>query len=344
MDMRALVLFVALAAAVLGGCAAKEEAAPPAAAPVTAPVPAPVAAPPPAPAAAVGERGERGERGEAARPAPPPPPAPAPAPAERRLAREAAESAGAAAPERPDRRALERRMLNGGAVARAPASRPAEVARLALPAAGALGAAEFDADAALAARRDAYRNQMRQASYAFNPPTPIKVATPVTVFFWIDPMTEAIRLGEELQAKLRAMRPDETPRVEAGEVGWSPKMRVTLTAREEDFEITPTEGKGFDGVKLLSAERRSEWSWDIKAKHVGERLPLHLKVWAVLPGQLGGEVEVSALDKYIQVDVTWWWLLDEFWEKYWKWLLGGLGTALAGAIGAWWKSRQPKQG
>ena len=78
------------------------------------------------------------------------------------------------------------------------------------------------------------------------------------------------------------------------------------------------------------------------AKHVGQQLPLHLRVWAVLPPELGEPDEVLKLDKLIHVDVTLWWLVDEFWEKYWKWILGGLGTAIAGAIGAWWKSRQPK--
>lgn len=199
---------------------------------------------------------------------------------------------------------------------------------------------EFSADAELLARRDAYRQQLKEASYTFNPLSPIKVATPVTVFFWIDPVAEPMRLAEELKAKLLEMRPGEAPRTEAGRIDWSPKMRATLTG--DDFDITPTEGKGFDGQKNLSATRRTEWAWDIKAKHVGETLPLHLRVWAVLPKELGEPYEVLKLDKLIHVEVTIFWLLDEFWEKYWKWILGGLGTALAGAIGTWWKSRQPK--
>lgn len=199
---------------------------------------------------------------------------------------------------------------------------------------------EFSADADLLARRDAYHQQLKQASYTFNPLSPIKVATPVTIFFWIDPVAEPMRLAEELKAKLLEMRPGEPPRTEAGRIDWSPKMRATLTG--DDFDITPTEGKGFDGQKNLSATLRTGWAWDIKAKHVGETLPLHLRVWAVLPKELGEPYEVLKLDKLIHVEVTIFWLLDEFWEKYWKWILGGLGTALASAIGAWWKSRQPK--
>jgi len=199
---------------------------------------------------------------------------------------------------------------------------------------------EFDADAALLARRDAYHQQLKQAAYTFNPLSPIKVATPVTVFFWIDPVAEPLRLAEELKAAMLKMHPGEAPQAESGRLDWSPKMRATLTG--DDFEITPTEGKNFDGQKILSASRRTEWSWDIKAQHVGEKLPMHLRVWAVLPAELGEPYEVLKLDKLIHVEVTFLWLLDEFWEKYWKWILGGIGTALAGAIGTWWKSRQPK--
>lgn len=206
--------------------------------------------------------------------------------------------------------------------------------------AAAAASPEFSADAELLARRDAYHQKLKQASYTFNPLSPIKVVTPVTVFFWIDPVAEPMRLAEELKAKLLEMRPGEAPRTEAGRIDWSPKMRATLTGA--DFDITPTEGNGFDGQKDLSATRRTDWAWDIKAKHVGETLPLHLRVWAVLPKELGEPYEVLKLDKLIHVEVTLIWLLDEYWEKYWKWILGGFGTALASAIGAWWKSRQPK--
>lgn len=199
---------------------------------------------------------------------------------------------------------------------------------------------EFRADAALLARREAYHKELKQASYTFNPPSPIKVATPVTVFFLLDPLAEPMRLAEELKAKLLKLRPGETPQTEAGRMDWSPKMRATLTG--DDFVITPTEGKNFDGLKLPSATGRREWSWDVKAKHVGPELPLHLQVWVVFPKELGEDDEVLKLDKLIHVEVTFLWLVDEYWEKYWKWILGGLGTALAGAIGAWWKSRQPR--
>jgi hypothetical protein len=200
---------------------------------------------------------------------------------------------------------------------------------------------EFAADAAILTRREAYLGELKQASYAFNPPSPIKAATPVTVYFWLAPLAEPIRLANELKAELLKMRPGETPQAEAGRIDWSPKMRATLTGENEDFIITPTTGNDFDGLKNPSATRRTEWSWDVKAKHIGKELPLHLKVFAVLPNELGEPQEVLKLDKLIHVEVTWRWLVDEH-EEDLKWILGGLGTALVGAIGAWWKSRQSK--
>ena len=198
---------------------------------------------------------------------------------------------------------------------------------------------EFDADAALSAHRDAYIAKLKglkPASYTFNTPSPIKVATPVTVYFWLDPLVEPMRLAEELKAKLLTLRPGETPQTEAGHMKWSPKMRAKLTG--DDFDITPN----FGVQKTFSATDRTEWSWDVKARHVGSQLPLHLEVWAVLPQELGEDDKILTLDKLIHVEVTFLWLLDEHWDKYWKWILGGLGGALATAIGAWWKRRQPK--
>ena len=201
---------------------------------------------------------------------------------------------------------------------------------------------EFATDTALLARREAYLKQLKKGSYTFNPPSPIKVATTVTVYFWLDPLVEPMRLAEELKTQLLKMRPGKMPQTEAGRMDWSPMMRATLTATSEDFDITPTERKDFDGRKNISSTRRTEWSWDVKAKHIGQELPLHLRVWAVLPQELGEPDEILKLDKLIHVDVTIFYLVDKYWEKYWKWILGGLGTALAGAISAWWNIRRRK--
>jgi len=45
---------------------------------------------------------------------------------------------------------------------------------------------------------------------------------------------------------------------------------------------------------------------------------------------------VKIFERKINVDVTLWWLIDTYFEKYWKWLLSGLGALLA----AWWAWRR----
>jgi hypothetical protein len=188
--------------------------------------------------------------------------------------------------------------------------------------------------------RDAYIAQLTQGSYTFNPPSPIKVARPIIVSLWIDPVAEPMALAEELKRELQKMEPDLTHRTEPGRMKWSPRMRAELTG--EDFDITPAEGKDFDGTKTLSDTLRTTWAWDLKAKRPGKSLLLHLIVSAVLPESLGEPRVIVELNRPIHVDVTWWRLLDTYWEKYWKWLLGGLASAFFTIIGWRFKNRWTK--
>lgn len=179
-------------------------------------------------------------------------------------------------------------------------------------------------------RIDAYFAGLKTAAYTFNPPSPIRVAEPVTVHLWLDPQATAAELADELR---RAM-PNDAARVESGATRWSPRMRATLSG--PDFEVTAIDPE----EQLVSSAQRTTWSWDITPLHAGEKLALHLRLAAVLPSELGPPKTIATLDREIRVEVTWWWLFDHHFEKYWKWLLGGLGTALASAIAWWWKNRK----
>jgi hypothetical protein len=211
---------------------------------------------------------------------------------------------------------------------------PRIMARLAerAPAASAL-----DADQERMRLRDEYISGLSQAAYTFNPPSPIKVAQPITVALWVDPATSAARLAEEM----RKAFPESAARVESGETKWSPRMRATLTG--PDFQITPVEGKDFDGVKDLSATARTEWSWSVRPTSPGKK-KLHLLLAVVLPPELGKPRDLPQISRDIEVEVTIWWLIDNFWEKYWKWLLGGLGGAASAALAYWWKNRRRRDG
>lgn len=183
-------------------------------------------------------------------------------------------------------------------------------------------------------RIDDYMRQLTESPYAFNPPSPIKVAKPVTVHFWLDPTSTAAQLAQELRRTV----PQDADRVESGKALWSPKMRATL--RGPGFDVKPVDGNSEE--QSISSIQRTTWSWDVTPLHPGEKQTLHLRLEAVLPPELGSTRTIATLDRDIQVDVTLWWLIDHYFEKYWKWLLGGIGSALASAIAWWWKNRYAK--
>jgi|GEM_PF-4137340 len=228
---------------------------------------------------------------------------------------------------------------NGGAAPKKkpvrPTRGPASVAESAAGEgeAGAEPPAAPDGGATLAERIDAYLASLRRASYAFNVPSPVKVAKPVTVHFWLDPQASSQQLAADLAKVLRTTQPGD--KVEAGEAKVSSKMRATL--KGDDFTITPVT----EETQPISAVERTTWAWQVTPKRPGHNLPLYLSLNVVLPQELAGRAVIDPpLDKRIDVEVTWWWLLDTYWEKYWQWLLGGLGTAFASAVAWWWKRRQ----
>jgi hypothetical protein len=226
------------------------------------------------------------------------------------------------------------------AAAPPPAAAPAPRAAPPAPrvmARSAEGASALDADRERMRLRDEYIEGLTQAAYTFNPPSPIEVARPVTIALWVDPVTEAAQLAEAMKKAF----PESAARVEAGETKWSPRMRATLTGPE--FDITPVEGKDFDGVKDLSASARTEWSWSVRPTSPGKK-KLHLLLAVVLPPELGKPRDLPQISRDIEVEVTIWWLIDNFWEKYWKWLLGGLGGAASAALAYWWKNRRRRDG
>lgn len=337
---------VALVAASLAGCASSEHpstqartepspAPPVVAAPAPKAAPRPKPAPPAPPAARNGDRAPSSPASVAESPGPSRrlgnlggtsrAPERGPEPAAERAPASAGEGERAATPSREARR-----LYKG---IRSPATGVLGMA----PAEGALATSALDADRERMRLRDEYISGLTQAAYTFNPPSPIKVAQPVTVALWVDPTTKAAQLAEEMKKAF----PESAARVESGETKWSPRMRATLTGAE--FEITPVEGKDFDGIKDLSESARTEWNWSIRPQSPGKK-KLHLLLSVVLPPELGRPRDLPQVSRDIDVEVTIWWVIDNFWEKYWKWILGGLGSAVAAVIAYWWKNRRRRNG
>src|SRR5258708_6656292 len=191
---------------------------------------------------------------------------------------------------------------------------------------------ELSADEELLRRRDKYIAGLKKGAYTFDPPSKIEVERRVTVALWVDTVEEAAQLAEEMKKAI----PASAASIEAGATTWSPRMRATLTG--PDFEITPVDGKDFDGVKELSMTARTEWGWTLVPTFPGTK-QLHLLLSVVLPPNLGEPRELPQIDREVEVVVTVWWLIDHYWEKYWKWMIGGLAAAIASAIGRPWRKR-----
>jgi len=184
--------------------------------------------------------------------------------------------------------------------------------------------------------RDDYIAGLGQGSYSFNPPTPIKVGLPITVALWVDTRKQAAQLAETMKKAY----PHSASQVESGTTVWSPKMKAILTG-ENDITIKPVDGEPFDGIKDVFENSPAKWEWAV-TPHSLEPKNLHLKLFVILPPELGGSQDFLVLEREIKVEYRVWWIIDHYWEKYWKWMIGGLASALAASFAWWWKNRQGK--
>ena len=185
----------------------------------------------------------------------------------------------------------------------------------------------------MADRWNAFLQSFKDAVYTFNPPSPITVDKPRTVHLWVDTMIDQQTLAEEL----KRIAPWDAARIEAGPIRVSPEMRAILTG--ENFKINANSPE----QQMINMEGRTIWSWEITPTWPGTQT-LHLRLIAIPPDTMSSPYTIPVpLDRIIEVKVTFWWLIDHFFEKYWKWLLGGLGTLLMTFLGWWLKKRFDKE-
>jgi hypothetical protein len=180
------------------------------------------------------------------------------------------------------------------------------------------------------ARAQQYFSKLKEGTYTFAPPSPIKVDEWRTIGVAASIKKDA----QELEKMLRQIVPD-AGRMESvgGKVG--PMMEAKLTGESFDIKaVSPAS-------QTIAEDAAARWLWEVKAKEPGKRR-LHLVVTAIIPDGSAPPTEVALMNRDIEVEVTIWWLVDHYWEKYWKWLLGGLGTAAGSAI-AWFFNRKRKE-
>jgi hypothetical protein len=109
----------------------------------------------------------------------------------------------------------------------------------------------------------------------------------------------------------------------------STKMKVAL--KGADFDITPLSSE----EQIVAGDVPTQWEWDIAPKHSG-KLRLHLAAIVEL-NNLSRDFTTVDRDIAVQVDPVD--MAEAFGEKNLIWILGALGTAIAGGW-AWWKRRK----
>lgn len=173
------------------------------------------------------------------------------------------------------------------------------------------------------------------AAYTFNVPSPITVDTPHPIYLWVDTTVTQQALAEEL----KKLEPRDASQVKSGFTKVSPVMEASLTGPGEEFIVIKPDTPQ---PQSLNLNGRTAWKWTITPKRTGT-YPLDIKLVVIPPPDIATaphEIQPSpALHHTIQVEVTLWWLFDHFFDKYWKWLLGGLGTLLVTVLGWWWQKR-----
>ncbi|MDG4477056.1 hypothetical protein [Thiovibrio frasassiensis] len=179
-----------------------------------------------------------------------------------------------------------------------------------------------------------YLASFKDAAYTFNTPSPIKVAKPYPVYLWVDTTASHQALAQELAQQLNTLLPADANRIASGTIQVSPVMKATL--KGEKFTITPISPE----QQIIHLAGRTTWSWEITPTWPGTHI-LHLQLLAIPPEGIAADPYTipEPLDRSIEVKVTLWWLIDSFFDKYWKWLLGGLGTLLLTVLGWWWNKR-----
>lgn len=191
-------------------------------------------------------------------------------------------------------------------------------------------------------RNESWQNflaNLPTAAYTFNPPSPITVDTPHPIYLWVDTTVTHKALAEEM----KRFEPADASQVRSGLTKVSQVMEASLTGPGEEFiAIQPATPQRQE----LNLDGRTSWKWTINPKKPGT-YTLDIQLLVIPPPDLATaphEIRPSpALHHTIQVEVTLWWLFDHFFDKYWKWLLGGLGTLLVTVLGWWWKKKSGQQ-
>jgi hypothetical protein len=130
-------------------------------------------------------------------------------------------------------------------------------------------------------------------------------------------LTES-RIKENLQGR-------GVPQVEQIEVGTF--MRVRLFG--SGFEVMTKS----DENQAVPEDHFAEWLFDVLPLEAGpEKLELQVAVRFKLP-KSEEVTELPVLSREISVQVNYWWDIQRFLSKNWKWFFSGIGAVVVGVVG-----------
>ena len=176
----------------------------------------------------------------------------------------------------------------------------------------------------MVAATDKYWAELEQSSIAFSTPTTMDEDATSDVLLWLDPKATLSSLEDELRASV-----GQGQRIEgATGVKWAPRTRATLSS--PGFDITPQQTIEY----ALSAEKRTEWTWQIHPKDSGTQT-LHLAIEAILESEGKDSYRsIKTFDRDIDVKVS----PSTFVKDNWQWLIATLVLPFV----IWtWKRRHP---
>ncbi len=180
---------------------------------------------------------------------------------------------------------------------------------------------------------DRYLQGLRLASYAFNTPSPVRVDESFQVHAAVSPALGQPELRALLVEKLA--RPGDA--ISSSVVRYAPQMKATLDGGGV-FDVSAASG-GSD-VRELGPSLHAVWTWNVSPREPGKSQPLVLSFYVIPPASVApGPVQIKVLHRRIDVDVTYPWLLDHYWDRYWKWLVGGAATVVSACFAWWWRQR-----
>jgi len=174
----------------------------------------------------------------------------------------------------------------------------------------------YHLDSILVSHRKAYLHNLKKGQYVYNCPDAVEVYEHFVVSFWLDSKEDSNELLKDYKEYISLSRNIGNSLVDLNDVKYAPKMRVTLSGNASVFDITPAEGCDYDGVKYINPGSRVKWVWDVRAKDIGNNIPLHLDVKCVFSDRLGSsEEELIMRDKYMNVKVTAPFIFSLYWDE-----------------------------